>query len=216
MRRAALILAALLGAVLALAHSPAPPGAERLPCADAGLRPGSFWLYCVLGRNYVRQGGVDVLRDAKAAVEAVHGPSPLVWLDASGPWRGELWPHRSHGTGLQIDLALYYQHRDGRPRRTAPVWPGYFAYEPPTPGERAPCGQGRPFDLGDPSPRRGWSWDAERTGTLVRAIIGDPRVERIFLEPHLADRLGLSGHPKVRFAGCRAARHDDHIHIDLR
>jgi hypothetical protein len=42
-----------------------------------------------------------------------------------------------------------------------------------------------------------------------------PEVTRIFIEPHLADRLGVGG-GKVRFQGCRAARHDDHLHVEIR
>lgn len=39
-------------------------------------------------------------------------------------------------------------------------------------------------------------------------------LERILIEPHLATRLGVLS-PLVRFQGCRAARHDDHIHIQI-
>jgi hypothetical protein len=40
-------------------------------------------------------------------------------------------------------------------------------------------------------------------------------IERIFIEPYLAARLGVSS-PLLGFQGCRAARHDDHIHIQIR
>lgn len=131
MSRLAFILAGLLGLVLVLAHAPLSPSRERLPWADQDLQPGSFWLYCVLGRNYVRAGGVEVLRDAHRAVEDAHGDSPLVWTDASGPWPGTLWPHRSHGSGHQIDLALYYVDQNGKRRRNPAGFAGYFALEPP-------------------------------------------------------------------------------------
>ena len=39
---------------------------------------------------------------------------------------------------------------------------------------------------------------------------------KILLEPHLAHRLGVEGRPNIRFQGCRAARHDDHIHVQIR
>lgn len=42
----------------------------------------------------------------------------------------------------------------------------------------------------------------------------DPRIGKIFLAPHLAAKFG-SDAPKIRFQGCAAARHDDHIHIQL-
>ncbi len=39
-------------------------------------------------------------------------------------------------------------------------------------------------------------------------------VEKIFVEPHLAERLGVQA-DTIRFQGCRAARHDDHIHMQV-
>ena len=35
----------------------------------------------------------------------------------------------------------------------------------------------------------------------------------LLLEPHLKTRLKLEKYDKIRFQGCRAARHDDHIHV---
>ena len=37
---------------------------------------------------------------------------------------------------------------------------------------------------------------------------------KVFIEPHLRRRLGVES-SKLRFQGCRAARHDDHIHMQL-
>ena len=37
---------------------------------------------------------------------------------------------------------------------------------------------------------------------------------RIFLEPHLVKKWGITG-GVVGFQGCNAARHDDHIHLQL-
>ena len=42
-----------------------------------------------------------------------------------------------------------------------------------------------------------------------------PDIDKIFLEPHLKSRLRLSSYGKIRFHGCAAVRHDDHIHIQL-
>ncbi|NNE79114.1 MAG: hypothetical protein HKN18_02480 [Silicimonas sp.] len=57
--------------------------------------------------------------------------------------------------------------------------------------------------------------DETLTGDAIRWLkTALPAGGKIFLEPHLADRLGVAG-DKVRFQGCRAARHDDHIHIQL-
>ena len=57
--------------------------------------------------------------------------------------------------------------------------------------------------------------DEARTRDAVRWLKSNlPEGGRILIEPHLAERLGVAG-GKVRFQGCRAARHDDHIHIQL-
>ena len=62
------------------------------------------------------------------------------------------------------------------------------------------------------------SVDGTRTGAMLRFLTESDvanRIDKIFLEPHLKDRFGLQS-PKVRFAGCRAARHDDHLHVQIR
>ena len=56
--------------------------------------------------------------------------------------------------------------------------------------------------------------DEARTQALIRALLHDTRVAKVFVEPSLAARLGVSGE-KLRFQGCRAARHDDHVHMQL-
>jgi len=67
----------------------------------------------------------------------------------------------------------------------------------------------------DPPASRAWRLDEARTRTLIRAFADDRRVRRVFIEPHLKARLGFAGNAKVRFAGCQAARHDDHLHVDF-
>jgi hypothetical protein len=101
----------------------------------------------------------------------------------------------------------------------APTRSGYRAYEPPLKsGDRRCTGAtARPpeIDAPDPARDRNWRLDEARTATMVRLLAADPRVRRVFIEPHLKTRLGLGRLSKVRFAGCRAARHDDHIHVDF-
>ena len=60
-----------------------------------------------------------------------------------------------------------------------------------------------------------WVLDEERTRAMILWLKARPEVTRIFIEPHLADRLGVGG-GKVRFQGCQAARHDDHLHVEVR
>lgn len=204
-----------LGA-LAAGCAPPPEGKARLACIGSDtLRPATV-LLCALGRNYVTTEGLDVVVRVGAGVGETHPGAQVTFLDAGTRSGGPLWPHRSHNDGRQIDLALFYETVDGEALARPPYWLGYGAYEPRRPGERDPCpGRRRPFDLGDPSPDRAWRLDEARTTTMIDAVLAEPSVRRIFLAPHLSQRLGYADHPKVRFAGCNAARHDDHIHIDL-
>jgi hypothetical protein len=217
-RRAALALVALsqvVGLVVV------PPVAERfgrvpLPCASAGpLRPRSI-VYCLAHRRYVRP---ELRRAALAAAEAVAAEHPgtvVRYLDAGFPFAGPpLLPHLSHGDARRLDLALLYTDPDGRPVDGGGSPIGYFGYVPP-PGE--PACAADPWDL-----RWDLPWlqpllasplDERRTAALVAAAARQPAIRRILLEPHLRRRLGLRSE-KVRFQGCRAARHDDHFHLDL-
>jgi hypothetical protein len=142
----------------------------------------------------------------------------LYYMDASGA-EGHVpfAPHLSHGDGREVDLALIYDGPDGQPLAHPPTPSGYFANINPRPGDPLPCRRVfSPQRKPDRPPDAAWRLDEPRTRDLVLAVIQDPRVKRIFLEPHLKARLGLSAESKVRFQGCWAAKHDDHIHVDVR
>ena len=59
-------------------------------------------------------------------------------------------------------------------------------------------------------------FDPERTSSLVKIITDHKMIEKVFIEPHLKVRMGLEGNEKVRFHGCHAVRHDDHLHVEGR
>ncbi|SEP44641.1 hypothetical protein [Niastella yeongjuensis] len=54
----------------------------------------------------------------------------------------------------------------------------------------------------------------EKTKCLVELFCQDNRIGKVFIEPHLKLRLQLTN-SKIRFHGCQAVRHDDHIHVQL-
>lgn len=210
------------------AHAVAPMfGRVPLSCfsKDGPLRVLSP-LYCALNRNYVTG---DVLRvaDALSRHMAARFPGTVtIALDANFPFLDgfPLLPHLSHNDGRKLDIAFYYQGPDGEPvngQTRSPI--GYFAFEQPVADAPLPCA-GRDdlltfrwdFDFLQPvSPD--WHLDPVRTGAAVRWLAADGRkmgVEKIFIEPHLAQRLAVEN-GIVRFQGCRAARHDDHIHFQV-
>lgn len=229
LRFAVLCLAALLAAAC---RQPAPlassrpaeppkvaPGLVALPC-DGALK--AHWrFYCDARRNYVTRGARQSLDRVTKALRRKHPGVTVRYLEASWP-RGTrpMPPHLSHGDGRQLDIALFYTDRRGRPLAAPPTRTGYRAYEPPRSGDPRACTvlhRRLPLNDGaDPPADRGWRLDEVRTRDLVAALSADPAVRRIFIEPHLKARLGFAHDPKVRFAGCRAARHDDHLHVDFR
>jgi murein endopeptidase len=56
--------------------------------------------------------------------------------------------------------------------------------------------------------------DQERTKAMVELFAAQPTIGKIFIEPHLKTRLHLNS-PKIRFHSCKAARHDDHVHVQI-
>lgn len=57
--------------------------------------------------------------------------------------------------------------------------------------------------------------DEAVTREMIRLFAEDKRTGKILLEPHLKTLLRLDNYGKIRFQGCNAARHDDHIHLQL-
>lgn len=217
--RRRLIAFALAYAALSLAALWVAPLFGRVPltCGGDGPLRAQSWLYCALNRNYVAPEMKAVLEDAAAALAAAHPGAATLALDGNFPFIDgfPLLPHLSHDDGRKADIALFYSeggvYLPGATR--SPI--GYFAFEP------------GPTDCPDVWPTLRWDltalqrlWaahDLDRglTRDAVLILAADPRVGKILLEPHLAATLGVAG-GKVRFQGCRAARHDDHIHLQLR
>ena len=201
--------------------TPNAAGLVTLPCdASTPLEPTRPY-YCRRDRHFVTPSARDALVAAAEAMRERYPGEVLRFMDASGP-TGErpFPPHLSHGDGRQIDLGLYYTDVDGVPLKAFPTtdrFGGYWPAEPPRPGEERACPNGRVgrAEKPDPPANRPWRLDEARTKALVEMLIADRRVRRVLIEPHLERRFGLWGHPKLRFAGCQAARHDDHIHVDF-
>jgi hypothetical protein len=211
------ILAFLLAYTTLSALTPALSTRVPLPCFGAPLRMQSV-LYCAMNRHYVTPTMASVATDAATRMASTHPGTITLALDGSFPFITgmPLIPHLSHDDGEKLDLAFFYTTPDDTylPGRTrSPL--GYFAFEM-TPPEACPANTlTLRWNLGWLQPL--WPdrpLDGPRTAALIRSLAADPRVTKLFVEPPLAARLGLT-HPKIRFQGCRAARHDDHIHLQL-
>lgn len=174
-------------------------------------------LLCAMNRSYGTPALKAVLNDLAKALAQGKPQAQLVLLDAGFPFFDgfALLPHLSHDDGEKADIALFYDNASGAylPGRTrAPL--GYFAFEP----GKSDCPARFPtlrWDLAWLQPAfPNWRLDEARTARALSLLAADPRVGRVFIEPHLRARLGVSS-PKIGFQGCRAARHDDHIHLQL-
>ncbi|MCX2725056.1 hypothetical protein [Roseibium salinum] len=202
--------------VSAIWLAPSISGRVALSCfADETLKVQS-WLYCGLNRNYVSRELKAVLDDLAAETSEAFPETQTLVLDGSFPFLDgfPLLPHLSHDDGDKADLALYYMDGSGYlPGATrSPI--GYFAFEQgPTDCPQNILTLRWDFELLQPW-WRDLKLEPARSRFVLNWLASNARVGKIFLEPHLKSRLGTTG-SKIRFQGCRAARHDDHIHFQL-
>jgi len=191
---------------------------------NSSLAPASFTSY-LLNRNYVRK---ELKRELLIISENFHSEFPdskILYLDANFPFFNQfpLLPHLSHDDGEKVDLALFYLKNNESYQNKVPTLTGYGYYINPERGE---------FNQNEFCKTKGnnfydfagklvfvnknnYRLAAKRTKFLLQLLIADRKIKKIFLEPHLKNRLGFTTVDKIRFQGCHSVRHDDHIHIQL-
>lgn len=190
--------------------------------ADQPIAPRSIF-YPLLNRHYVTPELRDVVLGVSRKVADRHPGTIVRYLDANFPFLDgfPLFPHLSHSDGRKVDLAFLY-HSRGEPDFPAesPSPIGYWIYEAPQPGEPAPYAESDCFFRWDfdflQRLGRDRVLDESRTRTLIRSLLREPEIRKVILELHLHHRLGLAGQGKLRFQQCNAARHDDHLHLEVR
>ncbi|WP_339760549.1 hypothetical protein [uncultured Hoeflea sp.] len=184
-------------------------------------------IYCILNRNYVTQSMLDLVSTLAVDVNQQFPGTTTVVLDGNFPFLDgfPLLPHLSHSDGRKLDIAFYYKDTNGEFINQATRSPiGYFAFEQASPGDEQPCMGRRDilttrWDLDWLQPLfPAYSIEEKRTAFALEwlATEGVRRfaLDKVFVEPHVRNALGLTG-DAIRFQGCRAARHDDHIHIQV-
>ena len=62
---------------------------------------------------------------------------------------------------------------------------------------------------------KGYVFSKKGTKKLINSILKNQSLGKLFIEPHLKSRMSLND-TRIRYHGCRAVRHDDHIHIQLK
>ncbi len=181
-------------------------------------------LTVLCNRHYVKK---ELKKDLKSLAESLATENPgqkLYYLDANFPLIDgfPLMPHKSHDDGKKVDFSFYYtqngQAVDDKPSRS-----GYGVFSGPKDGEidqpKLCRKEGRlfysftkRFTLGS---REGLALDENKTARLIEKLIALPNAKKIFIEPHLKERMGFGDNEKVRFQGCASVRHDDHIHFEI-
>jgi hypothetical protein len=221
----------LIYASLTLATSIVAPLFGRVPLSCLADASGKLAvrspLYCALNRNYVTPRVRDLAYAFADHMDAEFPGTTTIALDANFPFLNgfPLLPHLSHADGRKLDFAYYYKGVDGtflNGEARSPI--GYFAFEQPADGDELPC-KGRSdwltgrWDLTILQPMfPAYRIEEQRTVAAIHWLttegVSKFGLEKVFIEPHLKNTLGITD-DHVRFQGCRAARHDDHIHVQL-
>jgi hypothetical protein len=199
-------------------------GREKIKDSDF-IEAHSFFTK-LTNRNYVKPEMNTALVDISKALNKKHDGVKLVYLDANFPFIDgfPLLPHLSHSDGKKIDISLIYQNKSREVVNNKKSISGYGVYEDPRKND---------YDYVEACKKKGnWQYDFPKyltfgstnknlvlseiaTRNLILEIIKPAQVGKIFIEPHLKKRMNLKNN-KIRFHGCQAVRHDDHIHFQLR
>jgi hypothetical protein len=187
-----------------------------------GLKPRTIFT-CILNRHYCKPQLRTTALSVAGKMQQQYPGTVVNYLDSSFPLGNNfpLFGHLSHGDGRKLDVAFHYiERKSGKQSQTTPSFDGYLVYEGPLNGEfdqQQACRQKGFKDLnyGSGNDHTEFLFDGQRTRSLTNFFASEPAIEKIFIEPHLETRLGLTN-PKVRFQGCHAARHDDHIHVQVK
>ncbi|MDI9312880.1 MAG: hypothetical protein QM535_21905 [Limnohabitans sp.] len=183
-------------------------------------------LTCFLNRNYVRLTLRETAFEVANQMNEKYPNTTLNYLDANFPFinRFPLFPHLSHNDGKKLDISFcYIDTKTEEQTNDCPSFIGYGISEEPRPGEKNTtefCESNGHWQYSllrkiiPQGNKNNFMFDGMRTKELVNLFASQSAIGKIFIEPHLKTRLGLTTE-KIRFHGCQAVRHDDHIHVQL-
>ena len=189
------------------------------------LKPLNFFT-CLLNRNYVKPELRQAVFNVANKMNEKYPYTKLNYLDANFPFFNKfpLIPHLSHNDGKKLDLSFYYlDNKTKKSTNKCPSFIGYGICEDPLPNEINTaefCANKRYWQYSfitkviSQANKVNFSFDNEKTKELVKNLAMQICISKIFIEPHLKTRLNLTS-DKIRFHGCQAVRHDDHIHIQI-
>lgn len=200
------------------------PSFGRVKIKNTSLIHPANYMTVLLNRNYIKPELYSVLIDLEKKL--IGTGISVNYLDANFPFTDgfPLLPHLSHNDGEKIDLSLVYEDYSGEISGKQKSVSGYGVFEGPNKDEyhqpnicvsKGYLQYDYPKYLTFGIVNKNLRFSVKGTKELIELILQDTRVGKLFIEPHLKKRLDLID-DRVRYHGCRAVRHDDHIHIQLR
>lgn len=199
-------------------------GREKVINAE-NIKPVNY-LTIVLNRNYVTPELNLVLKDLSNHPDLINNSIQVRYLDACFPFYNgfPLLPHLSHNDGKKIDLSLIYEDENGTIINKSKSFSGYGVFEEPLGKELNQtnyCKERGFFQYDFPKYltlgkiNSNLKFSERGTKILMESILDNKSVGKVFIEPYLKQRMGITD-ARVRFQGCKAVRHDDHIHLQLK
>lgn len=197
-------------------------GREQIVNSD-NIKPANVF-YKILNRNYVAPELNVVLSDIAEDLKSEN--ITLTYLDAGFPFINgfPLLPHLSHNDGKKIDISFVYINAQGQASKNIKSRSGYGVFEYPKTGEINQaefCKEAGYFQynyskyLSFGSINDDLKFSNDKTRFLLQSIVKQADIEKVYLEPHLVNRLQVNN-AKIRFHGCGAVRHDDHLHLQIK
>ena len=198
-------------------------GRTALPMhKDGDLIPHNY-MTILLNRHYIIPSLKEELESVAQQFEKQNPGSKLSYLDANFPFINgfPLLPHLSHDDGKKVDLAFQYL-KQGKATNKKPSRSGYGVFEKAKDDETNQsqiCKEKKYWHYDYPKylsfgSRKDLTFDESRTKGIINLLLRSKSTQKIFLEPHLKDRLALNN-SKIRYQGCHSVRHDDHIHLQV-
>ena len=201
-------------------------GRVALPLTQTdNLKPLNF-ITCLLNRNYVRPELKETTLEVARQMNNKYPGTVVNYLDANFPFINNfpLFPHLSHNDGKKLDIAFcYIDNKTGKTSNDVPSVIGYGISEEPRANEvntanlcvkQSYWQYSFMMKIIPQGNKSNFTFDSIRTKGLVNLFASKSAIGKIFIEPHLKTRLKLTNN-KIRFHGCQAVRHDDHIHVQL-
>ncbi|MEY2924907.1 MAG: hypothetical protein RLZZ337_1455 [Bacteroidota bacterium] len=188
------------------------------------IKPTTFFTV-LCNRNYVQPAINQALQSASETLIKEEASIQINYLDANFPFFNgfPLLPHLSHNDGKKLDLSFVYENESGQISPLQKSNSGYGIFTEPLQNEinqTQICkdngywqyNYSKYLTLGEINTQL--SFSEKGTKLLINALLQDQEIGKLFIEPHLKQRLQLTD-DRIRFHGCGAVRHDDHIHFQL-